>query len=300
MDPTLKGRITNQLISDMPNFSNKLAKVAKYILDHPSEFGIHSIRETSARIKVSSNTLVRMANTLGFDTFDDLRAPFRDALLVSNVATADEEWLDRLSQKGELSKVQAEASAIAIGNVSKSLRDLEPEAVERVVKLLFNADKIFVVGVRASYSLAYYFHYVARMVLPKMSLIPRQMNPPIDDLANAGPDDILVAITCYPYSIDTIRTCDFAKKKGLKIVLISDSVVSAPELNPDEVLVASTVSSYHFVSYTGIVSILETLLSTLVTYGGAQAKSRIKGFEQLRDETDAYWQPKNKTNVLID
>ena len=223
MDPTLKARISAQLLEDMPKYSNALSRAGKYVLDHPAEFGVHSIRESAARIGVSTNTLVRLSEALGFSSFDDLRAPFRDALLVSEVTTEDVGWLRRLNKKSGLASIQAEASASAIGNVSKTLRDLDPGTLERVVKRLFDANHIFVVGVRASYSLAYYFHYVARMTLPNISLIPRQMNPAIDDLAFAGRADLLFAVTAYPYSLDTIRTCKFAHDKGMGLVLLSDS-----------------------------------------------------------------------------
>lgn len=291
MDPTLKARITSQLLQGMPSFSKALSKAAKYVLDHPAEFGVHSIRETAARIGVSTNTLVRLSAVLGLGSFDDLRAPFREALLVSDVATEDVAWLRRLSRKKGLAGRQAEASASAIGSVSKSLRDLESETLERVVTRFFDARQIFVVGVRASYAPAYYFHYVARMALPNMSLIPRQMNPAIDDLAFAEPSDLLFAITAYPYSLDTIRTCAFAREKKMGLVLLSDSRVSTPDLQPDDTLVASTVSTHHFTSFIGMMAVLETLIAALVTHGGAAAKARIADYENLRERTDAYWRP---------
>ena len=291
MDPTLKARLTSQLLQSMPSFPKALARAAKYIVDHPAEFGVHSIRESAARIGVSTNTLVRLSEALGLDSFEDLRAPFRDALLVSDLAAEDVGWLRRLNLKGGLSGRQAEASASAIGNVSKSLRDLDPETFERVVRRLFEARQIFVTGGRASYSLAYYFHYVARMALPNMSLIPRQMNPAIDELAFAGDSDLLFAVTAYPYTLDTITTCAFAREKGMALVLLSDSLATAPELQPDETIVASTVSTYHFTSYVGLMSVLETLLGAIVAQGGADARSRIASYELLREQTDAYWRP---------
>lgn len=292
MDPTLKARTTSRLLEQIPDLPRALSRAAKYILDHPAEFGVQSIRQSATRIGVSTNSLVRLSAALGFESFDELRAPFRDALLVSEVAAEDVGWLRRLSQRRGLAGVQAEASASAIGNVSKTLRDLDSETLERVVKRLFGAERIFVHATRASYALAYYFHYVARMAFPHMSLIPRQMNPAIDDLTFAGRADLLFAITAYPYSLDTIKTCAFARERGMGLVLLSDSLASAPDLRPDETLVASTLSSTHFTSYIGMLAVMETLLAALVAHGGAAVKERIAGYEAHRDRTDAYWKPK--------
>lgn len=291
MDPTRKARITSQLLANMSSYTKALSRAAKYILDHPAEFGVHSIRESAARAGVSTNSLVRLSGALGLASFEDLRAPFRDALLVSDLAAEDLGWLRRLSGTGGLAGVQGAAAASALGNVSKSLRDLDPETLEGVVRRLFAARQVFVVGVRASYALAYYFHYVARMALPNIALIPRQMNPALDDLAFAGREDLLFAVTAYPYSRDLIRTCGFARAKEMGLVLLSDSLVSAPDLDADEVLVAATLSTYPFTSYMGMMAILESLLAAVVAHGGEAAKSRIAAYEELRDRTDAYWRP---------
>jgi DNA-binding MurR/RpiR family transcriptional regulator len=294
MDPTLKARISNQLLRGMPRFSKALSRAAKYILDHPAEFGVHPIRETAARIGVSTSTLVRLSAALDLDSFEDLRAPFREALLVSDVSAEDVGWLHRLNEQGGSAGTQALASASAIGNVSKSLRDLDHEALERLVERFFDARQVYVAGWRASYSLACYFYYVARMALPNMFLVPRQMNPAIDDFAFAGESDLLFAISAYPYSLDIVRTCAFAREKQMGVTLLSDSLVSAGELQADEILVASTVSTYHFPSYVGMMSVLETLLATIVAYGGETVRARIADYEELRDRTEAYWRPAKK------
>ena len=291
MDPTLKARITGQLLQEISSYSKAMARAARYILDHPAEFGVHSIRESAARIGVSTNTLVRLATALGLESFDDLRAPFREALLTSEAAAEDVGWLTRLGERSGLASTQAQASASAIGNVSKSLRDLDPESLERAVERFFSARQVFVAGGRASYALAYYFHYVARMALPNILLIPGQMNPAIDELAYAGTGDLLFAITSFPYTLDTIRTCAFARDQGMQLVLLSDSMVPAPELNPDVLLAASTVSTYPFNSYVGMTAVMETLLAGLVARGGEATEARISDYDNLRNRMDEYWRP---------
>ena len=81
MDPTLKNRTLTSLKEKMPMLSPRLRIVAKYIVDHPSDFGLDSIRETARKSGVSTYSLVRAANSLGFESYDQLREPFRHALV---------------------------------------------------------------------------------------------------------------------------------------------------------------------------------------------------------------------------
>ncbi|NBR41237.1 MAG: MurR/RpiR family transcriptional regulator, partial [Alphaproteobacteria bacterium] len=70
MDPTLKNRTLTSLKEKMPMLSPRLRIVAKYIVDHPSDFGLDSIRETARKSGVSTYSLVRAANSLGFESYD--------------------------------------------------------------------------------------------------------------------------------------------------------------------------------------------------------------------------------------
>ena len=160
---------------------------------------------------------------------------------------------------------------------------------ERVAALLLGANNVYLTAVRASYALAYYFHYVGRMALPSLQLIPRHMNSAIDELNYADAGDVMIAISFTPYSRETIEACKFARKKGVKLVLISDSDVVSSDFTPDETLVASVISTHHFGCYAGAMAVIESLLALLVSLGGEDARERIRSYEDLRKENNAYW-----------
>jgi len=289
MDPSLRFKIVRQLKDEFSDFSPRLKQVAKYITDNPADFGLDPIRTTSQKIGISTFTLVRMAKVLGFASFEALREPFRAALVTISEVSEDPAWLTELSAKGEIGKEQARTARNTITNVQRSLHLIDPEKMERVVDALFAADTVYVTGVRATYSLAYYFHYVGRMSLPSLRLIPRLINSTIDELNTAGPRDVLIAITFSPYSKETIEACRFAVRRGSKIILITDSSLVVPDMEPTEVLVASILSTHHFGSYTGAMAVLENLIALMVEKGGQDALDNISSYEELRDEFSAYW-----------
>lgn len=289
MDPTLKTKTVSALKQEIPNLSPRLKTVAKYIVDHPSDFGLDSIRETARKCGVSTYTLVRMAERIGFEGYDELREPFRHALVSSTEFLQRPEWVDNLREQGPLGQVQAEASVNTMAIVQRSLERQSPEVMKKVADMLLEARTVYLTAVRASYALAYYFHYVGRMALPSLQLIPRHMNSAIDELNYADAGDVMIAITFTPYSRETIEACKFAKEKGVKLIMLSDSDVISSEFTPDVTLVASLISTHHFGCYTGAMAILENLVALLVKLGGADATARIKSYESLRKDNNAYW-----------
>lgn len=282
----------------MPELSPRLKVVAKYIVDHPSDFGLDPIRETARKCGVSTFTLVRMAQHAGFAGYDELREPFRHALVSASALVEQPDWVNGLRAHSELGRVQADSTTNTMAIVQRSLEHQSPEQMERVARMLLDAKHVYLTAVRASYALAYYFHYVGRMALPSLQLIPRHINSAIDELHTAGPSDVMIAITFTPYSRETIEACKFASRQGVRLIMISDSDVVSSEFDPDETLVASAISTHHFGCFTGAMAIIETLLAILVQLGGEDAHERIKAYEDLRKETNAYWVSQKKTLVF--
>lgn len=294
MDPTLRNRVLTTLKDEIPDLPRGLQTIAKYVVDHPSDFGLDPIRETARKAGVSTYTLVRLAERLGFGGYDEMRDPFRQALVSGAVASKNPGWIAGLREKGDLGQVLADTAVNSMAIVQRSLEQQTVEQMERVVTMMMDAPAVYLTAVRASYGLAYYLHYVGRMAMPSLQLIPRQMNSAIDELHSAQAGDVLIAITFTPYSRETIEACRFARRKGLKLIMISDSEIVSPDFSADETLIASTLSNYHFGCYAGAMSLIETLIALLVARGGEASQNRIKSYEDLRKEGQVYWAEKKK------
>ncbi|PRY20963.1 RpiR family transcriptional regulator [Aliiruegeria haliotis] len=292
MDPTLKTKTISRLKEGLEGFTPRMRTVAKYILDNPAEFGLDTVRQTAQKAGVSTYTLVRTARQLGFESYDALRDPFRHALVSSAEFVDLPGWLAELPDTGDTGRIQAEAALNSLAIVQRSLERQSPDTLDRVAEVLFSARKAFVTGTRASYAMAYYFHYVGRMALPSLDLIPRHVGSAVDELNEAGEGDVLVAIMTTPYSRETVDTCRFAQSRGVALILVSDSEISFPDLRPEISMPVSAISTHHFACYSGIAAVLEGVLSVLLHRGGEETAERIKSYEAVRKAHAAYWKPK--------
>ena len=289
MDPTLKNKVISVLKQDFSTFSGNLKIVAKYILDNPADFGLDSIRETARKTEVSTYSLVRMSKRLGFEGYDELREPFRTALVSTSEVVNSPEWISSLENAGKMGPTQAKAAQNILSIVHRSLHHMKPDVAERIVNIMFESRNVYLTGARASYSLAHYFHYVGRMTLPSLQLIPRHMYSALDEMNYSDSQDTLIAITFAPYSMEIIQACKFAKTRGLRLILISDSAAISADLKADETFVVSTATTHGFASYSGAVAVVENILALLVKRGGTEAQKRIKSYDDLHAKFDAYW-----------
>ena len=289
MDQNRKTRLIARLKTEIDSLSPKLKVIAKYVIDHPADFGMDPIRVTADKIGVSANSLVRLARKLGFDNFDAFRDPFRSALITDGENRMGDDWVDQLDRDGGLSRVQSRLARNETNIVSRSLRMMTHDKIEATLSLLTGARHAYVTATRASYALAYYFHYVGRMALPGLQLIPRHMGSAVDELMHVDARDVLLAITFAPYSADTIQSMRLARERGARLILISDSEVIAPRVEPDVTFPVATQSHHHFGCYSGAMAVLECLIGHLVELGGEDAHRKIADYEAIREDAGAYW-----------
>lgn len=286
MGMTQQNRVLIKMRDQYSHLAPTLQLAAKYVIDHPADFGIDPIRTTAEKIGVSTYSLVRLSKELGFPGFEEFRDPFRRALRATSKPIISSNWLDELSAQGATGSTLANSAENSMSIIKHSLRQMTPEVSEQFITTLTNARTVYVTATSTSYAMAYYFQHIARLVLPNVQFIPRDMANPIVDLNFANETDVLLALTVHPYSQITVNACKFARKKGMKLLIITDSQLPLSELEPDAVLTAEMESPYVFACYLGIMAILESLLHLLVIAGGDEAAANIKSYRSLKAEVD--------------
>lgn len=284
-----KSRIIEQLTRELSAYPKSLRRIAMYVIDNPAEFGMDSIRDSAALIGVSTNSLVRLAKKLGFKTYHQFRAPFREALTASASSGDSGQWIGELYERGGKERARADAATSVMGNVTDALRQTDADSIALAADCILEAKKVFLVATRGPYALVHYFYHVGRIALPNLVIAPRHANAPVDEILTADENDVVLAISSMPYSRETIDACEMAKKKGAKLILMSDSAANSLPLTPYITLVSPVSTPHYFESYVGFFALLEWLLTVLVERGGDDIQKRIQMFNDLRNEANLYW-----------
>ncbi|MFR7320890.1 MAG: MurR/RpiR family transcriptional regulator [Blautia massiliensis (ex Durand et al. 2017)] len=80
-----------QLIREKVSFlSAGQKKVAEYILQHLDSFSYSTLAKLSKEISVSETTIIRLAYSLGFESFSEMQRTVQNDILSIPTATADD------------------------------------------------------------------------------------------------------------------------------------------------------------------------------------------------------------------
>lgn len=206
----------------------RLTQVAAYALDHPDEIAFGTAASIALSADVQPSTLVRFAQQFGFDGFSGLQLLFRARL--RERTSSYEERLRALEQNGaEL----AESTTIFNGFIAAAHRSVdtiaaavEPDAFERAVTLLANAETIYLIAKRRSYPISSYMAYAFGKLKVRCQLVGTSAGIDDDLLAMATPGDAAFAISFSPYASESAAQARALAARGVPVVSLTDSAFS--------------------------------------------------------------------------
>jgi DNA-binding MurR/RpiR family transcriptional regulator len=282
--------LLDRMADQLHAMSPQLQQAARYIVDHPMEVGVNSMRKLAELAGVTPNTLTRLARAVGFESFEHFRNLFRDAVRQHTRRIPDRaRWLQSIGVGSRHALIVSQMASAMLLNVEQLYSNLDTDQLEAAARRIIAARVAYVVGVRGAYSLAHNFHYVARMALPNLQLVPRQASTPLDDIIGIGPEDLVLAIALAPYARQTVEAVRFARERGAAVVAVTDSRGSPLAAGADHALISPSGTPQFFNSIVGAAAVLETLMAMLVALGDDRMLASIRLYDRIRHERKAYW-----------
>ena len=186
--------ILERLAGELSELTPEARKAATYVLENPRDVGVSTVREIAEAANVKPNTILRMASQVGFEGYEDFRAPFRDAIRRGAADFPDRaRWLQDIRKSGHLGGLYADMARDALANVEETFANISTDELKAAADAIWTARRVLTLGVGVNNSLARNFTYLASTGMTEFHAIPRPGSTPVDDLAWADRRDVLGA-----------------------------------------------------------------------------------------------------------
>ncbi len=281
--------ILERLAEELSDLTPEARKAATYVLENPRDVGVSTVREIAEAANVKPNTVVRMARQVGFEGYEDFRVPFRDAIRRGAADFPDRaRWLQDIRKSGDLGGLYADMVQETMRNLEETFASVDTDQLEAAAHAIWNSRNVYVLGVGINNSNARNFTYLASTGMVQIHAIPRPGSTPVDDLAWADNQDVLIAMTCKPYRAEVVEAVSIAKEQGLTVVGLSDSPASPILRVADHPFTVSVDTPQFFPSSVSIIALLETLLSFVVAVACEEIPERVAKFHNRRHQLGLY------------
>ncbi len=290
MDGTnVSHRVLERLSEEWDALTPEAQKAARYVLENPNDVGVSTVREIAEAANVKPNTFVRMARQVGFEGYEDFRAPFREAIRKGAVSFPDRaRWLQDIRKSDDLGGLYADIVEGAIRNLEETFADIDAEALKSAAEAIWASRQVFTLGVGVNNANARNLTYLASTGMVQFHAIPRPGSTPTDDLAWADTRDVLIAMSMRPYRSEVVAAIEVAREQGMTIIGLSDSPASPIIRAADHGFVVAVDTPQFFPSSVSTIALLETLLSFVIAVASDDIVERVEKFHDRRHELGIY------------
>ncbi|MDL2209691.1 MurR/RpiR family transcriptional regulator [Desulfovibrio sp. OttesenSCG-928-O18] len=261
MDETIFVRINER----HGKLSRVFRNIADYILKNYMTVPFLSISELSRAMDVSAASITRFCKEMGYTGYPEFQKSIQR--IAQNEMIPMREIKNSVAAEFRDDEILQTTIDLNIENLRYTYSEHLQENFDRAVEIITSARRVYVIGLRTTYSPAYYLYSMLSGFMDNVILLKTGVEDMYDHIMNINENDVLVAISFEKYTRATHQVADFFKRHGSRLIALTDFQVSPLATNADAVLIAkNTSTTFSFVS-------AMTILNAVITAVGRHNKN---------------------------
>jgi len=261
--------------------------IAEYILKYYDKAAFMTAAKLGISVGVSESTVVRFANELGFSGYPKLQKSLQELIknkltTVQRLELRNDYFSDGDALKGVL-KADME-------NIRATLEKINQNTFEEVVKNIFEAQRIYIIGLRSSTALAEFLGFYLNIILQNVKIVSYGISDVFEQMISVGEGDLVIGIGFPRYAAKTIDALAFSQDRGAKVVALTDSLLSPLASKADYTLIAQSNMASFVDSLVAPLSVINALIIAV----GMREKENIS---DIFSNLEKIWQTYNVYSI---
>ena len=284
MTPVHPMTLDDQLRSALPDLTRAERQLATHILSHYPVAALGSITQLAKAALVSTPTVVRLAQKLGYRGYPDFQSQVRgevEAMLVTPLTKHD-----RMANAVPDGHILTRFAEAVVANMQATLNQIDPTEFDAVAVLLADpARRVFALGGRITHAMADYFTSLLAVVRPGVTLLSDNSATWPPALLDVSAGDVVVVFDIRRYENAVLQVAEMAREQRAEIVLITDRWVSPAATHARHTLCCHIEAPSAWDSNVVLMVLVETLLAAVQNATWAVTEPRMKRLEELYART---------------
>ena len=276
--------LDEQLRGALSDLTRAERQLATHILSHYPVAALGSITQLAKAALVSTPTVVRLAQKLGYKGYPDFQNSLRgevEAMLVTPLTKHD-----RRAGGVPDAHILNRFAEVVVGNLQATLNQIDPAEFDRAATLLADpARRLFALGGRITHAMADYFTSLMAVMRPGVTLLSDNAAawPPV--LLDMAAGDVLLVFDIRRYENAVLQVAEMAREQGVEIILITDRWVSPAASHATHVFCCHIEAPSAWDSNVVLMVLVETLLAAVQDQTWGVTEGRMKRLEELYAQT---------------
>lgn len=267
--------ISERIVETFDDLTRSERRLADVVLEAPDRLIGESAGALAARAGVSKATTARFFQRLGYSGFREVVAEMR-AVQDEGIDWSSRLTLARPSQAGHLTS--------ELSNLKRSIEQIRSDELERAIRALAEAEKLWVVGFGENYPLAHFARALLIRVKADIRMIPIGGFSLPEEFASIQSSDAVLAMGIGRRTRSLRSIMRSSKRASAHVTLITDQIAPITEGMADVALRCRTKGSGVFDSAVAPVSVLTYLCSSMAIRIGKPALERLEYISEIHQD----------------
>ncbi|MFC0805876.1 MurR/RpiR family transcriptional regulator [Ensifer sp. P24N7] len=291
----MNGNTASMTVSDVINahfaaLTRAEKQLAETLLDNYPVSGLGSITTVAENAGVSTPTVARMVQKLGFRGFPDFQARLHQELeaTISNPIAKHDRWAASAPGTHTLNRF---ADAV-MGNMRQTLSQIEPAEFDTAAALVADLKRrVYLVGGRITRSLADYLFTHLQVIRTSVTQIAANPSSWPHYVLDMRRGDVLILFDIRRYEQEMETLARSARDRGVEIILFTDQWGSPVAKSSSKVFRARIEVPSAWDSSVMLLFLVEALIEAVQSSNWDQTRDRMRTLEGLFDSTRIFRKP---------
>lgn len=259
------------------SFTRSQHTVASYLREHMESIAFSNLETLAGSIGVSTTTVIRFARAIGYNGFSEMQNAVQNELQ-QKMSLPDR--LEGMVYENS-NQVLKESFETDMENIRLTMAAQNDEDLRLVAEWVANADNMYILGMRSSFSIAYYMASRLGEIKRNVRLIQSTGMLYPEEIVGADVGDVCIAYLFPRYSKTTANILQWLRVRGVKIIIITAMNYSTVQQFGDIILPCSIQSTSYKNSLTAPVCLTNYLLVEFVRKNYSEAKEVLARTESI-------------------
>lgn len=259
--------------------------LADVLAADPALVGTHSATELARLAGVSKATAARFFRTLGYADFDQVKSQAREERNLSEPFAWQPGPPSEGSTGGSAGRAIGDHLRLELDNVARTFEEMRPDLLSEAARLVAEAPRVWCLGLGSEEGLARMARLSLARIRPGVHLLGAQQGAWAEDLAMAGPRDLLLLVSVEPQPGVLAPLLAHARTSRMSVVTVTDHRHLAAARRGSRVAIGCHVASYTpDPSPTALHSVVRLLAATCLDRLGSAGRDRIEMVREIGEE----------------
>ena len=286
-------RLREAFQGQFEELSPQLQRIAQYALGEPNRFALQTVVETAREVGVQPSALIRFAKAFGYSGFSEMQQVFRLRLIEGAPSYRDRifEQRDRLESivKDDPSAILTEFADASVLAVNRLKAETDGAALRQAVRMMDEANNIFVIGQRRGFPVAAYLAYGLIRLEYRCQLLDSVGGMLAQQVATMQADDLLIAVSFAEYARPVVEIVSHARPvveivsqahiRKIPVLALTDSAVSPLARKADLYFAVPDSEVHRFRPLAAQIVLAQSLILALGYYRDARIADSMDGSE---------------------